>query len=83
MRKVVESTFMTLDGEIQAPHKWGPKDRTLMAHGLVDGFHFWVFPILAGSGHGLVDDIELTHLDLVDTTKFGSGIVVLTYAPES
>jgi hypothetical protein len=38
MRKVVESTFMTLDGEIQAPHKWGPPDRTLMAHGLVDEF---------------------------------------------
>jgi hypothetical protein len=49
----------------------------------VDEFHSWVFPILAGSGHGLVDDIELTHLDLVDTTRFGSGIVVLTYAPKS
>jgi dihydrofolate reductase len=177
MRKLVESTFMTLDGEIQSPHHWSPPywddehaayatkllfaadalllgrvtyegfveawpsrtgdyadrinrlpkyvasntleeatwnatvlqgdvaeevarlkrepgenilkfgtgelDRTLIANGLVDEFHFWVFPILAGSGHGFIEGIELTHLDLVDTTRFGSGIVVLTYAPKS
>ncbi len=59
----------------------GRLDRTLMQHGLVDEFHFWVFPVIAGSGQGFLEGIETTHLKLVDTTTFRSGIVVLTYAP--
>jgi dihydrofolate reductase len=60
----------------------GELDRTLMAHNLVDEFHFWLFPVAVGSGQGLFDGIDVTHLNLVDTTTFESGIVVLTYAPK-
>jgi hypothetical protein len=39
--------------------------------------------VVAGAGQRLFEGIDLTHLNLVDTTTFGSGIVVLTYAPKS
>jgi len=57
----------------------GELDRTLMQHDLVDEFHFWVCPVAAGSGQRLFDGIDTTHLRLLDTTRFRSGIVVLTY----
>jgi dihydrofolate reductase len=60
----------------------GELDRTLIANGLVDEFHFWVFPVLAGSGQALIEGIDVTHLELVETTPFTSGIVVHTYAPK-
>jgi dihydrofolate reductase len=59
----------------------GELDRTLMANKLIDEFHFWPFPVAAGAGQRLFDGIELIHLNLVETTRFRSGIVVLTYAP--
>jgi dihydrofolate reductase len=59
----------------------GELDRTLIAHELIDEFHFWVFPVLAGSGQRLIEGIDTTHLKLVDTTPFSTGIVVHTYAP--
>ena len=54
----------------------GELDRTLLADELIDEFHFWVFPILAGQGQRLIEGIETTHLKLVDTTTLSSGIVV-------
>lgn len=59
----------------------GELDRTLVAEGLVDELHVWVFPVLAAGGESLLDGIETTHLKLVETTPFRSGIVVNTYAP--
>jgi dihydrofolate reductase len=69
-------------GENILKYGTGELDRTLMEHNLVDEFHFWLFPVAAGSGQRLFDGIDLTHLNLIDTTKFSSGIVVLTYAPK-
>lgn len=60
----------------------GELDRTLMEHKLVDEFHFWLFPVAVGTGDRLFDGIDMTHLKLVDTTTFTSGIVVLVYAPQ-
>lgn len=60
----------------------GRLDRALMERNLVDEFHFWFFPVVAGSGERLLDGIDVTHLKLVSTTPFASGIVVLTYAPK-
>ena len=60
----------------------GELDRTLMERNLVDEFHFWMFPVALGAGQRLFDGIDTTHLKLVDTTKFKSGIVVLVYAPK-
>ena len=59
----------------------GELDRTLIQHGLVDEFHFWMFPVIVGGGQRLLDDVGTTHLKLVDTTRFDSGIVVLKYTP--
>ena len=33
----------------------GELDRALIANGLVDEFHFWVFPVLAGTGQPLIE----------------------------
>ena len=60
----------------------GELDRTLLEQGLVDELHFWIFPVLAGGGQRLIDGIERTHLTLVDSTRFESGIVVNTYSPK-
>ncbi|HYN94217.1 MAG TPA: dihydrofolate reductase family protein [Pilimelia sp.] len=60
----------------------GELDRTLVEHNLVDEYHFWLFPVLAGRGVRLFDGIDVTHLRLVETTRFTSGVVVLTYAPK-
>jgi dihydrofolate reductase len=61
----------------------GELDRTLLDHNLVDEFHFWVFPVAAGSGDRLFDGIDPTALSLVNTTTFDSGIVVHTYGPKA
>jgi dihydrofolate reductase len=60
----------------------GELDRTLLEHGLVDEFHFWYFPVLAGGGQTLIEGIEMTHLDLLDVARFQSGIVVHVLGPK-
>jgi dihydrofolate reductase len=60
----------------------GELDRTLMEHNLIDEFHFWLFPVVVGSGQHLLDGIGSTHLNHQDSTRFRSGIVVLIYAPK-
>ena len=60
----------------------GELDKTLMEHNLVDEFHFWFFPVVLGAGQRLFDQIDTTHLKLLDSTKFDSGIVVNVYAPK-
>jgi dihydrofolate reductase len=60
----------------------GELDRALMQNDLVDEFHFWVFPVLVGGGERLLNGIDTTHLKLIDTTTFDSGIVVHVYAPK-
>ena len=60
----------------------GPLDVTLMEHGLIDEFHFWIFPVALGTGQRLFEDSPITtHLKLVESTTFSTGVVVLTYVP--
>jgi dihydrofolate reductase len=59
----------------------GELDRTLLEHKLVDEYHFWIFPVLAGTGERLFAGVDTTHLRLVEQTTFESGIVVGVYAP--
>ncbi|MFN2471025.1 MAG: dihydrofolate reductase family protein [Gaiellaceae bacterium] len=59
----------------------GELSRTLLGHKLVDEYHFWLFPVLVGSGDRLFEGAKAT-LELVGTTRFKSGIVVLRYAPK-
>ena len=70
------------DGQDILKYGTGELDRTLLGHGLIDELHLWMFPVIAGGGQHLLDDVEITHLELVDTTRFRSGIVVLTYTPK-
>ncbi len=60
----------------------GELDRTLLAQRLLDEFHVWIFPVLAGGGQRLIEGIETLHLQLLDTTRFSSGIVVHQYGPK-
>lgn len=59
----------------------GEFDRTLLEHKLVDEYHFWLFPVFAGSGQRVFDGFDTTRLELLRTTTFSTGIVVLTYQP--
>ena len=61
----------------------GEVDCELLKHKLVDEFHFWIFPTVAGSGTRLFEGIgDTTHLKLIDTTTFKSRIAVHVYAPK-
>ncbi|MDQ3661979.1 MAG: dihydrofolate reductase family protein [Actinomycetota bacterium] len=60
----------------------GQLDRVLMQHELVDEYHFWIFPVIGGSGERLFDGFDMTDLKLRGTTTFSSGIVVHTYSPK-
>ena len=71
------------DGQDILKYGTGELDRTLLGHDLIDELHLWMFPVIAGGGQRLLDDVETTHLELVDTTRFRSGIVVLTYTPKA
>jgi dihydrofolate reductase len=59
-------------------------DGTLIRHGLIDEFHFSVFPLVVGRGPRLFDGIDTSGmtLRLTATKTFGNGIVALTYVPE-
>ena len=70
------------DGGDLLKYGTGDLDRALLQNGLVDEFHFWVFPVLAGGGQRLIEGIDTTHLGLVDTSVFSSGIVVHVLEPK-
>ncbi|MFC5832675.1 dihydrofolate reductase family protein [Nonomuraea insulae] len=61
----------------------GSLDRTLIENRLIDELHLWVFPVIAGGGDRLLDGlVGVTHLELAETTRFESGVIVLTYRPK-
>jgi len=54
----------------------------LVRRDLIDELRLMVFPMVVGSGKRLFEDgLEAAVLRLVDTSTFGSGVVVLTYRP--
>ena len=61
----------------------GQLDRTLISHGLIDEFHFSVFPLTVGRGLRLFEGIEISGLalKLTGTKTFANGIVQLSYIP--
>lgn len=60
----------------------GELSQALLKANLVDEYHFWIFPVIAGTGDRLFHGLDLTHLELVDTKPFKSGIVVMKYEPK-
>jgi dihydrofolate reductase len=69
-------------GETIVKYGTGEVSKTLLENKLVDEYHFWVFPEVVGNGDRLLDGFRAS-LQLVDTTRFGSGIVVLKLAPKA
>jgi dihydrofolate reductase len=60
----------------------GPLDATLIEHGLIDEFHLFLTPVAVGRGQHLFEAVEgAPRLELVDVTRFESGVLVLVYAP--
>lgn len=69
-------------GENLLKYGTGEFSRALLEAGLIDELHLWVFPVIAGKGDRLLEGLDpLTHLKLIDSTTFGSGIVVHALAP--
>lgn len=56
---------------------------TLMQHDLIDEYRIMIFPLILGVGKRLFRDGSNTTLKLVDTKTFSSGVVVLTYQPDT
>jgi class 3 adenylate cyclase/dihydrofolate reductase len=55
---------------------------SLISQDLIDEYRLMVFPVVLGSGKRLFrDTTDITHLQLVDTRTFSSGVTVLTYRP--
>ena len=62
----------------------GSFDRTLIEHGLIDEFHFSIFPVAVGTGRRLFEEVSprLPKLKLTETKALSNGVVVLTYVPD-
>jgi dihydrofolate reductase len=63
-------------------HGFGPVATTLITNGLLDVLHLWVHPHFAGVGGPgdlLLNKGNSTRLELIDTRRLTSGIVLLSY----
>ena len=53
-----------------------------MEHGLIDEFHLLVTPVAVGRGQHMFESIDgAPALNLVEVTRFSTGVVMLTYTP--
>jgi dihydrofolate reductase len=58
--------------------------RAMVADGLVDGLHLFVFPLTLGSGLRLFPDGEQAHRFALETTDtYDNGVVYLAYRPQA
>lgn len=70
------------DGKDLVMYGCGELARTLLEHGLVDEFVFWVYPVVRGSGTRLFGGETHAALKLVETRQFKAGFAVLTCVPK-
>jgi class 3 adenylate cyclase len=83
VRRQVEALKARPGGELVV---YGSPDLVdqLLKDDLVDEFRILVYPVILGSGKRLFRDrIDTRHLRLVRSRTFGSGVVLLSYEPES
>jgi dihydrofolate reductase len=79
--EVIASLKERTDGDIYVSGS-GTLVRGMLADGLVDGLHLFVFPVAMGSGRRLFPDGgPETKLGLVETHAYESGVVHLAYEP--
>jgi dihydrofolate reductase len=59
----------------------GELDKTLIAHSLIDEFHFSIIPVVIGKGRRLFEDIDTSHLELklTGSSGYSNGVVTLSY----
>jgi len=58
--------------------------RALLADGLVDGLHLFVYPLTRGEGPRLFpEDAEPSKLSLIASESYDNGVVYLAYRPQA
>jgi dihydrofolate reductase len=77
------ATLKAQPGQSIVVYGCGRLAKTLLDHGLVDEFRFWIYPSVRGSGTRLFNDGVSADLELVDTKTFRNGFVVMTCRPKS
>jgi hypothetical protein len=79
VRKLIESTLVSLDGVIEAPDRWAPFDDESTALAME---HLWYMPVVVGAGQRLFEDVDASSLALrlTDERRLGNGSVILSYA---
>jgi len=77
-------TLKAQPGQNIVKYGTGPLDTLLLEHRLVDEYHLWLAPVAVGSGRQrLFEDLGgAVPLTLLGLRQFGSGVVVLRYAPK-
>src|SRR3954453_2884308 len=78
LRELKEST----DGTLYVSGS-GTLVRGMLADGLVDELHLFMFPIALGSGERLLSEGTQAKLALSETQAYDNGVVHLAYAPAS
>jgi hypothetical protein len=97
MRKLIESTLVSLDGVVEAPERWASFDAEAAAYSLEQLCNYDAFVMgrvtyekffaywghAAGAGRRLFEDVDTSglHLRLTGERSLGNGSVILTYAP--
>jgi len=57
----------------------GELTHTMLQHGLVDELRLLVYPFAFGDGPRIFERMGVTPLELVETKRFSSGVVLLSY----
>jgi dihydrofolate reductase len=72
-----------VDGDLYVSGS-GTLVRAMLADGLVDGLHLFVFPLTRGAGPRLFpEDAPPRKLSLAGTDSYENGVVYLAYRPEA
>jgi dihydrofolate reductase len=72
-----------VDGDLYVSGS-GTLVRAMLADGLVDGLHLFVFPLTRGSGPRLFpEDAAPSKLSLADCESYENGVVYLGYRPQA
>lgn len=70
MRKIIVTTFMTMDGVLQSNH-------------LADVLHTWIFPITLGQGKKLFrEGTQPQQWKLTDSVVSSTGVIIASYVPD-